>query len=206
MTDELRGANSKLQVAIALVEEYVKRMSIGAMDDALETVLAAARQAAESLGPAPEREQWANNVANLIQLGAHDGESLSAELHRMEKVLLTYYPRAETEAARLQAIEEMGVLLADYEIETGQTHPGMFKKLSKLRAAIRQPAPTISEAGAPRCFAVAYSNYIPVEVDSLWATREGAESRRKELSERDPWEIIEMEIRKPEAGAEEGGK
>lgn len=71
--------------------------------------LLAARQAAESPGPAPEREQWANNVANLIQLGARDGESLSAELHRMEKVLLTYYPRAERSLAEVSE-DENGML------------------------------------------------------------------------------------------------
>jgi hypothetical protein len=35
---------------------------------------------------------WASSVANLIQLGATDGESLSAELHRIEETLLKYYP------------------------------------------------------------------------------------------------------------------
>ena len=34
---------------------------------------------------------------------------------------------------RLALIDEIGLLLASYEIERGQTYPGMFKKLSDLR-------------------------------------------------------------------------
>jgi hypothetical protein len=36
--------------------------------------------------------------------------------------------------ARLEIVEEVGLLLADYEIDTGQTYPGLFAKLSKLRS------------------------------------------------------------------------
>lgn len=42
---------------------------------------------------------------------------------------------------RLEQIEEIGIMLAEYELERGETYPGMFAKLSavrdKLRAAIR---------------------------------------------------------------------
>jgi hypothetical protein len=48
-----------------------------------------------------------------------------------------------------------------------------------------------------RCFAVVYSNYEPLEVDSLWDTEEKAESQVKYLN-RDPlgsaWRVQEMEI------------
>jgi hypothetical protein len=36
-------------------------------------------------------------------------------------------------SVRREVIDEIGVLLAEYEMETNQTHPGMFKKLSILR-------------------------------------------------------------------------
>jgi hypothetical protein len=114
-SDELREAIAKLVARWrrAIEDSIVSGKpcdpeSVADCADELEE-LAAARQAAESPGPAPEREQWANNVANLIQLGARDGESLSAELHRMEKVLLTYYPRAERSLAEVSE-DENGML------------------------------------------------------------------------------------------------
>jgi hypothetical protein len=46
---------------------------------------------------------------------------------------------------RLQIIEEVGILLADYEIDTGQTYPGMFAKLSKVRSRLSAPAEPAKE-------------------------------------------------------------
>ena len=42
------------------------------------------------------------------------------------------------------------------------------------------------------CYAVSYSNYEPSEIESLWATREKAESRAKELG--DMWQVHEWRI------------
>ena len=36
-------------------------------------------------------------------------------------------------AARLEALDEAGLALAEYEIEEGRTHPRLFAKLSALR-------------------------------------------------------------------------
>lgn len=46
------------------------------------------------------------------------------------------------------------------------------------------------------CFAVIYANYYPVEVDSLWSTREKAEARARELIDAgsSEWEVMEMKI------------
>ena len=38
----------------------------------------------------------------------------------------------------LAIIEEVGLMLADYEIECGQTHSGMFKKLSAIRERLME--------------------------------------------------------------------
>ena len=43
-----------------------------------------------------------------------------------------------------------------------------------------------------KCFAVTYSNYFPLEVDSLWATQEAAEAQAKILE--GDWRVVEMDI------------
>jgi len=46
-----------------------------------------------------------------------------------------------------------------------------------------------------KCYAVVFMNYYPLEVDSLWKTREGAKKRIQELTNSGDWDICEMEIR-----------
>jgi len=46
-----------------------------------------------------------------------------------------------------------------------------------------------------KCYAVVFMNYYPLEVDSLWKTREGAKSHIQELTNPSNWDICEMEIR-----------
>ena len=43
-------------------------------------------------------------------------------------------------------------------------------------------------------YAVVFMNYHPLEVDSLWSTREGAQVRIKELTVPSCWDIAEMEV------------
>lgn len=50
------------------------------------------------------------------------------------------------------------------------------------------------ESRLTKCFAVIYSNYEPIEVDSLWKDKKDAEARLAELS--DPWHITEIEIQR----------
>ena len=45
------------------------------------------------------------------------------------------------------------------------------------------------------CYAVVFMNYYPLEVDSLWETREGAEAHIETLTNPSNWDICEMEIR-----------
>ena len=45
------------------------------------------------------------------------------------------------------------------------------------------------------CYAVVFMNYYPLEVDSLWETREGAEAHIGTLTNPSNWDICEMEIR-----------
>lgn len=47
-----------------------------------------------------------------------------------------------------------------------------------------------------KCYAVVFMNYYPLEVDSLWETREGAQSHIQELTNPSNWDVCEMEIRK----------
>ena len=46
-----------------------------------------------------------------------------------------------------------------------------------------------------KCYAVVFMNYYPLEVDSLWEAREGAEAHIQELTNPGNWDICEMEIR-----------
>ena len=46
-----------------------------------------------------------------------------------------------------------------------------------------------------KCYAVVFMNYYPLEVDSLWETRVGAENHIQELTNPSNWSICEMEIR-----------
>lgn len=46
-----------------------------------------------------------------------------------------------------------------------------------------------------KCYAVVFMNYYPLEVDSLWKTRESAKKHIQELTNPDNWDICEMEIR-----------
>ena len=63
--------------------------------------------------------------------------------------------------------------------------------------------PTIKPADAEqKCYAVVFINYHPfevdshpLEVDSLWKTREGAKTHIQELTNPSNWDICEMEIR-----------
>jgi hypothetical protein len=71
---------------IGLLEEMT------ANDDRFARVQEILGQMKKALKSRPSRDQWANHVANLIQLDAQDGETLSAELHRIEKTLLKYFP------------------------------------------------------------------------------------------------------------------
>lgn len=49
-------------------------------------------------------------------------------------------------------------------------------------------------APATVVYAVVFSNYYPLQVDSLWWGRDDAESHREGLS--DPvWEVVEMRVR-----------
>ena len=57
------------------------------------------------------------------------------------------------------------------------------------------------ERGCPRCnkkaalcFAVVYSNYFPREVDSIWSTRDKAESRACQVGQE--WHVVEWEFDK----------
>jgi hypothetical protein len=47
-----------------------------------------------------------------------------------------------------------------------------------------------------KCYAVVFMNYYPLEVDSLWETRAGAQGRIQELTNPGNWDVCEMEIRK----------
>ena len=46
-----------------------------------------------------------------------------------------------------------------------------------------------------KCYAVVFMNYHPLEVDSLWKTREGAKKHIQELTNSGNWNICEMDIR-----------
>ena len=46
-----------------------------------------------------------------------------------------------------------------------------------------------------KCYAVVFMNYHPLEVDSLWETREGAQTYIRELTNPSNWDVCEMEIR-----------
>lgn len=46
-----------------------------------------------------------------------------------------------------------------------------------------------------KCYAVVFMNYYPLEVDSLWETREEAEAHIGTLTNPSNWDICEMEIR-----------
>jgi hypothetical protein len=46
-----------------------------------------------------------------------------------------------------------------------------------------------------KCYAVVFMNYFPLEVDSLWKTREAAEKYIQDMAEPRGWEVCEMEIR-----------
>jgi hypothetical protein len=59
-----------------------------------------------------------------------------------------------------------------------------------------QCIPTIKPAAETndKCYAVVFMNYYPLEVDSLWKTRDGANTRIRELTNPGNWDICEMEI------------
>lgn len=60
-----------------------------------------------------------------------------------------------------------------------------------------QCIPTIKRETATedKCYAVVFMNYYPLEIDSLWKTREGAKKHIQELTNSWNWNICEMEIR-----------
>jgi len=73
----------------------------------------------------------------------------------------------------------------------GNIVPYLPAKLYHLRCV-----PTASlghDSGDTKCYAVVFMNYYPLEVDSLWDTRKGAEKRIEELTK--DWGVCEMEIR-----------
>lgn len=43
-----------------------------------------------------------------------------------------------------------------------------------------------------KCYVVVFMNDHPLEVDSLWETREGAKSRIQELTNPSNWDVCEM--------------
>ncbi len=49
-----------------------------------------------------------------------------------------------------------------------------------------------------KCYAVVFMNYYPLEVDSLWETREGAQTHILGLTNPGNWDVCEMEIRPDE--------
>lgn len=57
--------------------------------------------------------------------------------------------------------------------------------------------PTVKPANntEQKCYAVVFMNYYPLEVDSLWKTREGAEKHIQGLTNSGNWNICEMDIR-----------
>ena len=52
---------------------------------------------------------------------------------------------------------------------------------------------TLATMGDTTIYVVAYSNYVPAEVDSLWYTEAKADKRAEELG--DPWEVSKWQIR-----------
>jgi len=55
------------------------------------------------------------------------------------------------------------------------------------------PMPRLEEK---KCYAVVFMNYHPLEVDSLWETRDDAQKHILGLTNPGNWDVCEMEIRK----------
>jgi hypothetical protein len=47
-----------------------------------------------------------------------------------------------------------------------------------------------------KCYAVVFMNYRPLEVDSLWETKEAAQEHIQQLTNPGNWDVCEMEIRR----------
>ena len=213
-SDELRGAIAKARLEEAqwwerLVDEehhdeFLAEGEACIYCEHIAELKAAARQAAESPGRAGWQmsQQIAADERSLAEVSA-DGIVEACAVIAERNHTTAFIPRDIRALKGTFSLRASGYAAAHCKVcgKSDNLHRGGGEAIDGSHRFVSQAAaPTLSEAGA-KCFAVTYSNYNPIEVDSLWATREGAESRRKELSERDPWEIIEMEIRKPEAGA-----
>ena len=104
---------------------------------------------------------------------------------------LEYITRQEVTSRLCDMIVELKTKLA-------RTRDGEFELAHELgmpEASSEEPLAYIYRVARPAvCYAVCFSNYFPLEMDSVWATKELAEKRCSEIT--GEWNVVEMEIQR----------